>query len=75
MDKVNFQGTRVAQSVKHPTHDLSSGLNIKVVSSSPTLGMKYTLKKKKNEVSFQLGSLLFGDNPKKPHSGQWKVSK
>ena len=30
----------VAQSVKHPTLDLSSGLDLRVVSSSPTLGFK-----------------------------------
>jgi len=47
MDKSNFQGTRVAQSVKRPTHDLNLGVDLRVVSSSPTLGMKHTLKKKK----------------------------
>ena len=37
-------GTWVAQSVKHLTLDLSSGLDLRVVSSSPMLGMKPTLK-------------------------------
>ena len=30
-----FEGIWVAQSVKHPTLDLSSGLDLRVVSSSP----------------------------------------
>ena len=38
----------MAQSVEHPTLDLSSGLDLKVVNSSPTLGsmlgMESTLK-------------------------------
>ena len=42
----------MAQSVKHPTLDLSSGLDLRVVSSSPmlgsVLGMKVYLKIKKN---------------------------
>ena len=32
------RGARVAQSVKHPTLDLSSGLDLGVASSSPGLG-------------------------------------
>ena len=32
------QGAWVAQSIKHPTLDLSSSLDLRVVSSSPTLG-------------------------------------
>jgi len=32
------RGTWVAQSVKHPTLDLSSGLDLRVVSSSSELG-------------------------------------
>jgi len=46
-----YWGTWVAQSVKHPTLDLSSGLDLRVMSSSPTLGsmlgVEPTLKKKK----------------------------
>ena len=45
----NYRGTWVAQSVKPPTLDLSSGLDLKVMSSSPvlgsTLGVESTLKK------------------------------
>ena len=44
------RGTWVAQSVKHSTLDLISGLDLRVVSSGPrlgsTLGMKATLKQK-----------------------------
>ena len=43
----------MAQSVKHPTLDLSSGLDLRVVSSSlelgSTLGVKPTKKKTKTE--------------------------
>ena len=35
-----YKGTCVAQLVKHPTLDLSSGLDPRVVSSSPALGSK-----------------------------------
>ena len=37
----NYQtrGTWVAQSVKHLTLDLSSGLDFRIMSSSPTLGL------------------------------------
>ena len=49
--KVKIQGTWVAQSVKHLTLDLSSGLDLRVLSSSPTLGsmlgVEPTFKKKK----------------------------
>ena len=34
-----------AQPVKHPTLDLSPGLNLKVMGLSPSLGVKITLKK------------------------------
>jgi len=48
----------VAQSVKHPTPDVSSGLDLKVMSSSPILGsmlgMELTSKKKKKNI-FILG--------------------
>ena len=43
----------MAQSVKHPTLDLSSGLDLRVVSSSPALGsmmgVKPTFKKRKEK--------------------------
>ena len=46
-----FRGAWVNQSVRHPALDLSSGLDLRVVSSSPALdsilGMERTLKKKK----------------------------
>ena len=46
-----IRGTWGAQSVKHPNLDFSSGLDLKVMSSSSTLGsvlgMEPTLKKKK----------------------------
>ena len=45
-----LRGVGVAQLVKGPTLDLSSGLDLRVVSSSPALGsalgIKPTLKKK-----------------------------
>ena len=41
------QGTWVAQSVKLRNLDLSSGFDLWVMSSSPSLGIKPTLKKKK----------------------------
>ena len=37
-DKNKRWGSRVAQSVKHPTLDLSSGPDLRVMSSSPALG-------------------------------------
>lgn len=44
----------MAQSVKYLTLDLSSGFNLRVVSSSPTfgseLGMEPTLKNKRSEL-------------------------
>ena len=50
--KIYFRGTRVAQLVKGPTLDLSSGLNLRIMSSNSMLGIvlgtKPTLKKKKN---------------------------
>ena len=43
------RGASVAQSTEHPTLDLSSGLDLRVVSSSPALGsmmgMDLTLKR------------------------------
>ena len=46
----------MAQLVKHGTLDLSSGLDLRVMNSSPTLGsmldVKPTLKKKKNSKCF-----------------------
>ena len=39
-------GTWVAQSVKHPTLDLSSGLDLSVMGSSPSLGYKIKEKKR-----------------------------
>jgi len=50
--KRKARGTWVAQSVKHPTLDFSLGLDLRVVSSSPTLG-------------FTLGSMLDMDPKKK----------
>ena len=45
----------MAQSVKGPTLDISSGLDLRVVSSSPTVGsaldVKHTFKKMKFEVN------------------------
>ena len=38
ISKTTNRGTRVAQLVKHPTLDLSSSLDLRVVSSSPALG-------------------------------------
>ena len=35
--KIKARGTWVAQLVKHPTLSYSSGLDVRVVSSSPTL--------------------------------------
>ena len=50
---VKNRGAWVAQLVERPTLDLSSGLDLRVVSPSPTLGsvlgIKPALKKKKNE--------------------------
>lgn len=43
------RGTRVAQSVKHATLNLSSDLDLRVVCSSPALGMEPTLKKTKQK--------------------------
>ena len=43
-----FRDIWVTQSVKYPTHDLSSGLDLKVVSSGPTLGSTLGVKKKTN---------------------------
>ena len=52
----------VAQSVQCPTLDLSSGLDLRVASSSPalgsTLGMETTLKKKEKEKKVQLKMAL-----------------
>ena len=42
-----LQGRLVAQSVKHLTLDLSSGHDLTIVSSSPTLGSMLGIKKKK----------------------------
>ena len=59
-----FRSTWVAHLVKHPTPDLSSGLDLRIVSSSPMLGsmlgVEPTLKKKKKGPAF--GS--FGCIPK-----------
>ena len=41
---VKSRGTWVAQSVKHPTLDLSSGLDLKVVSSRLMLGFELRMK-------------------------------
>ena len=38
-------GCLLAQSVKHPILDLGSGLDLMVVSSSPTLGSKLGMEK------------------------------
>ena len=52
-DKKKEEGHQVALLVKCPTLDLSSGLDLRIVSSSPALGsmlgMEPTLKKKKKE--------------------------
>jgi len=49
--RVLLGGTWAARSVKHPTLELSSGLDLRVVSSSPMLGsmlgVEPALKKKK----------------------------
>lgn len=42
-------GAWVAQSVKYSTLDLSIGLDVRVVSPSPTIGSTPTLKKRKKE--------------------------
>ena len=47
--KKSFEGAWVAQLVKHLTHDFSSGLDLRVVRSSPTLGMEPTLKRGREE--------------------------
>ena len=54
-------GHRVAQSVRHPTLDLGSGLDLSVLSSSPVLGFglhaghgTYLKKKKKKKTAFFL---------------------
>ena len=53
---VPFWGTWVAPSVKRLTLDLSSGLDLRIMSSSPELGsmpaMEPTLKKKKKKKKF-----------------------
>ena len=53
LEIVKDWGTWVAQSVERLTLDLSSGPDLRVMSSSPalgsTLGIKPTLKKKKRE--------------------------
>ena len=45
--RVAFRGTWLAQSVEFVTLDLG------VVSSSPTLGVEFTLKKKKRRLAFR----------------------
>ena len=51
----------MAQLVKHPTLDLSSDIDLRVVSSSPvvgsTLGTELTLKKKKRKESSDASEL------------------
>ena len=42
--------TLVAQSVKHPTLDLSSGLDLRIMGSSPTLGSTLGMELTENKV-------------------------
>ena len=42
LEILDVRGAWVAQSIKHLTLDLSSGLDLRVVSSSPTLGVTPT---------------------------------
>ena len=64
--KLSDPGTWMAQLVKHLTHDLSSGLDLRVLSSSPALGsalgMKPTLKKNKTKLSDSLFYIQEGEH-------------
>lgn len=51
-------GNLGAQSVKHPTSDLSSGLDLRIVGSNPSLSIKTTIKKKKKYWLLLLLSLV-----------------
>ena len=55
-------GVWLAQSVKYPTLDFSTGFDLKVVSSSPTLGVKPP-KKKEKSYKPDLGKRLYVVDP------------
>ena len=64
----------MAQSIKHPTLDLSSGLDLRVVSSSPTLGFMLDMeppkkKRKKKKNGREERKALRSRKPPKWYSG------
>jgi len=58
----------MAQSVQCPALDLSSGLDIRVMSSSPTLGVELTLKRK---IVFKKINTLDLKRGRKEEMGIW----